>query len=270
MLTTVIIILREFLEAALLISILSVLHLRLLANRNWIFAALLFGVTGAFLYAKSFTPVSEWFDGSGQEVVNGLSLLCIGLCLTIQIVGLSIFYQSQADLSIRKKTCLLTLVSISAIFIIIMAITREGAEIFIYYSSINLQPEKASSMLIGGVIGAGLGICIGILIFVILFQLTTKNLMITMSVLLTVMTAGIASEATQSFIQAGLVMASEPVWDSSQLIPEASIGGQLLYAIFGYEATPTREEVLTWSLSVLLLSSLVAWIYFRKSTIPKK
>jgi high-affinity iron transporter len=270
MLTAVIIILREFLEAALLISLLSVLHLKLLANRNWIFAAIFFGIASAFLYARSFAAISEWFDGSGQEMVNGLSLLCISLCLAIQIIGLTIFYRDRATSSNKNNTRGLMILTMSATLIIIMAIAREGAEIFVYYSGINIQPEKASSMLIGGVIGAGLGICTGMLTFVLLYQLSIKNLVITTTILLIAMTAGIMSESIRSFIQAGLIITGEPVWNSSQLIPEPSVVGQLLYAIFAYEATPTREEILVWLLSVLSLSCLLVWIHFRKQLTPGK
>ena len=270
MLTTVIIILREFLEAALLISLLSVLHLKFFSKKIWIIATVIVGVIGSFGYAKSFANISEWFDGSGQEVTTGLSLLITGGCLAIQIAYLNALYRRPIHLTAAKNTTLFWVAIVSAAFIIVMAITREGAEIFLYYSTINVQPGNSASMLIGGMIGAGLGVCTGVLSFVVLDQLRLKSFVVTTTLLLALMAAGLNAEAIQLFIQAGWIMSSEAVWDSSSLIPEPSVAGQLLYAIFSYEATPTREEVLAWLASMLSLACLLLWIHNRQGTGEQK
>jgi high-affinity iron transporter len=270
MLTTVIIILREFLEGALLLSLLAALHTKHHLYRHWMLAALLLGMIGAFFYARAIASISEYFDGRGQEIINSLSLSVIALSLGLQIAGFSFFYPDRPTTAHNNNTALHILLALSAMLIIIMAITREGAEIFVYYSSINIQPAKTSSMFIGGIIGVGLGICMGILIFVMLCQLTAKNLMFTTSALLILVTAGLFSEAMRSLIQAGLVAASEPLWNSSHLIPESSIAGQLLYAVFAYEATPTREELTVWLMTALSLSCMVVLIHARNQQRSKK
>lgn len=260
MLTTVIIVLRECLEAALLISILSVLQAQYHTQRKWLAAALLLGVATAFLYARYFALIASCFDGNGQEIINAVLLLCIALGLGMQITGFSFFYHRQTRLPLLAHT---------ANLIIILAIAREGAEIFLYFSTLNTQSAKISSMLTGGIIGGGIGICMGILVFVLLSQLSPKKLFITVSLLLTLITAGITSEATQLFIQAGLIISGEPLWDTSQLVPEPSVAGQLLYAIFSYEATPTREEILVWLATVLLFSCLLLTIRFKSRLTTK-
>ena len=50
----------------------------------------------------------------------------------------------------------------------------------------------------------------------------------------------------QVFIQAGVVDGGFPVWNTSSWISERSITGQLLHAIFSYEASPTRIEIIAW------------------------
>lgn len=253
MLTTVIIILREVLEAAILISLLMVLHLKFHFYRHWLSIAILSGIGGASLYAGAFGNISAWFDGSGQEVVNAFSLLCVGTCLIIQLLLSAWRYRNKIYLlqsTSRLPTMILTF---TAIIIMAMAIAREGAEIIVYYSGMAEQQRHSNSMIIGGIIGGGLGICIGVLSFTILYQLAAKNLMIASSVLLILIIAGVMTEATQYFIQAGWVMTDEPIWDISSFISESSVTGQLLYAVFAYEASPTLEEVMVWCLTAGLL-----------------
>ena len=72
LLSSVIIILREVLEAALLISVLLVLTRSLDKSFRWVLWALLAGMIGAMVYGISIDTISEWFDGVGQEVVNAL------------------------------------------------------------------------------------------------------------------------------------------------------------------------------------------------------
>lgn len=251
MLTTVIIILREVLEAAILISLLMVLHLKFRFYRHWLGIAIGAGIVGASLYAKAFGNISTWFDGSGQEIINGLSLLCIGICLSLQLLLSSWHYRRLAkppDSPLPIFTLTLT-----AILIMAMAITREGAEIIVYYSGITGQQRHSHSMIIGGIIGGGLGLCIGVLSFTILYQLAMRNLMAGLSLLLILVTAGVMTEATQYFIQAGWILTTEPLWDTTAFISESSVAGQLLYAVFAYEASPTLEEVMVWCLTAGLL-----------------
>ena len=51
------------------------------------------------------------------------------------------------------------------------------------------------------------------------------------------------------------------MWDTSGLISEGSLTGQLLYALVGYEATPSALEVLAYagSLLIIFLAALIGW-----------
>lgn len=262
MLTTLIIILREVLEAAILISLLMVLHLKFRFYRHWLGIAILSGIGGALLYASAFGDISVWFDGSGQEIVNAFLLLCVGTCLTIQLL-LSSRYYHTLDTSRLASPLPTLMMTLTAVIIMTMAIAREGAEIIVYYSGITEQQRHSSSMIIGGIIGGGLGICIGVLSFTMLHQLAIRNLMVASSILLILITAGVMTEATQYFIQAGWVMTDEPLWNTSSFISESSVMGQLLYAVFAYEASPTQEEVMVWCLTTGLLGGSL-WIIREK------
>ena len=61
------------------------------------------------------------------------------------------------------------------------------------------------------------------------------------------------SQATQFLIQADWLASTEPVWDSSHIISEHSLPGQLLYALMAYEATPTWSQIIIYLTSLLLM-----------------
>jgi high-affinity iron transporter len=70
------------------------------------------------------------------------------------------------------------------------------------------------------------------------------------------------SQATQLFTQADWLPAQYALWNSSWLVEEQSVTGQLLYALLGYEATPTPLQVYVYGLSLLLIA-LLAWLATR-------
>ena len=67
---SLIIVLHEVLEAALMISVLMAITRRLELRLRWLATALFLGFAGALAYARLLAPVSNLFDGVGQELVN--------------------------------------------------------------------------------------------------------------------------------------------------------------------------------------------------------
>jgi high-affinity iron transporter len=54
------------------------------------------------------------------------------------------------------------------------------------------------------------------------------------------------SQATQLLIQVDYLPTAFPLWDTSNLISERSVTGQVLYALIGYEATPVFLQVIAY------------------------
>ena len=67
---SVIIVLREVIEAALMISVLFALSRRQPVVSRWLLPAIGAGLVGAFAYAHFLEPVSDLFGGTGQELLN--------------------------------------------------------------------------------------------------------------------------------------------------------------------------------------------------------
>lgn len=244
LLTSVIIVLREVLEAALIISVLLALSNTLPLSRRWAGWGVVFGLLGAVVYAGNMAAVSDWFDGVGQEVVNALMQLAIYCCLMLFTV---LFSRRRGQTPPNHKVLpRLMIVSVS------LAIMREGSEILIYLSSFTSAPELLQPILLGGMVGAGIGISIGVLAFYLLLNVNRAwSPHISIGVL-ALIAAGMAGQATLLLIQADWLPMQSPLWDSSAWLAEDSVTGQLMYALIGYEATPTPIQALAYFGGLLL------------------
>jgi high-affinity iron transporter len=264
-LNSVILILQEFLEAALLISVLLVLSKCYAIKPLWVIAGIGVGAIGALLFALNMAEVSEWFDYVGQEVVNALIQLTLLLVLGLLAFLLStrttrpttfkdtphFSHNSSNDLKTSLK------IMVSMILAVSLAITREGSEIFIYIGGVINQPSHVQPTLAGSGIGAGIGISTGILIYYGLLSLPTKKITQSSLLLLALVGGNMASQATLLLTQADWLPYSKVVWDSSTLLQENSVVGHLLYALIGYEATPSLFQFLSYLSGVSLI--LLCW-----------
>jgi high-affinity iron transporter len=249
LLSSVIIVLREVLEAALLFSLLMVLSRRLGISLRWVIVALVIGLLTAAIYGFNIDLVSEWFDGVGQEVVNALLQGTIYLLLSALAV-ITVRFRRGFDVS-ESLIMMLMFASVT------LAIVREGSEIMIYMSGFMQVTDLLLPVMAGSAIGAGIGVSVGAVFYYALLNLGGRTAAITGAVLLILVAAGMASQAAQQLIQADWLPSQYPAWDSSWLLEEQSVTGQLFYALVGYEATPTPLQVFIHIMAIALLVGIV-------------
>ena len=248
LLSSVIIVLREVLEAALLISLLLAFSTRIGVRGAWLMVSLAAGAAGAVLYGFNIDIVSDWFDGVGQEVVNAVLQVAIyvNLCL-IAVLGARVLQGEGSGGA---------LLMVAMVFTVATAIVREGSEILVYFSGFFALPEQLLSVTVGGVIGAGIGASAGGVFYYALLSMRGKLAWSAGLSLLALVSGGMAMQATQLLIQADWLPAGYPVWNSSWLVEESSVTGQLLYALLGYEAAPTGLQVAIYLGAVSLIVAL--------------
>ncbi len=251
MLTSVIIVLREVLEAALLLSILLAMCRVLELRRQWFYGALAAGVLGSIGYGLMLGPISEAADGVGQEILN--AALQLALYFFLLVIALLLIMNTHGN---RRYLGLLQSMMLLAIA---CATLREGSEIFIYLMAFAPQQALLSSVLSGALIGAGIGFSIGALIYYVLVELPCQYTLGVVLTLLTLVGGGLCLQAAQQLVQADWLPSAMPLWDTSTLLDENSLFGQLLYALIGYEATPTPAEVIAYLLGVGMMVLLIAF-----------
>lgn len=242
LLSSVVIILREVLEGALLLSVLLALSWHQGYRLRWSLISLLAGVVGAVFYAAEFESIATWFDYVGQEVVNAALHLLIVLFISM----FSLFYTVYKDRYAQAKIIFMAVA-------VALTIVREGSEILLYLSGFIGKDEVMSSVILGGIIGAGIGMSVGALLYYSLIEFVpayTRKLAYT---LLALFSAAMLSDTVTMLTQADWLPAQHHLWNTSSWLAEDSLLGQLLYAVLGYEATPTALQLGAYICGLLLV-----------------
>lgn len=242
LLSSVVLILREVLEGALLMSVLLALSWHQGFRLRWALISLLVGVVGAVLYAAEFKSISSWFDYVGQEVVNASLSLSIVFFLTL----FSLFYTAYKDCYDRQKIIFMSVA-------VALTIIREGSEILLYLSGFTGKDDVLPSVALGGIIGAGIGMSVGALLYYSLIDFIPAYTRKVAYMLLALFSAAMLSDAVTMLTQADWLPAQHYLWDSSSWLAEDSLMGQLLYALLGYEATPTALQLAAYICGLLLV-----------------
>lgn len=233
-LSSVVIILGEVLEAAILTSIFLALSQRFETSRYWLIMALVTGSIGATLYALSFDTVSQWADGFGQELFNTSIQIGIYFCL---LVFNALIYTTRDDQIMSRHLEWIMALGVS------LAITREGAEVFLYLSGFVSSDTLITPVLTGSIFGAGIGLSVGILMYYLFVNMNTRVSLYVGYTLLLFIAAGMISQAVRLLIQIDWLPSQNIVWDISNWLDESSAMGRLLFTLIGYEATPTLIEI---------------------------
>lgn len=237
MLNSVIIVLREVLEAALLTSVLLSLSHASHIRKFWLLPALIMGMMAAYVYASSITVISNAFDGTGQEITNALLNTIIFCTLISWFISLQITQN-------RKQIIQWQIVIMS--IAVVVATGREAAEIFLYIQGFVFIEQSLTPVLFGGAVGAGIGISVGVFFYYSLVSAPKKWGIVASVIIMALLSGNMMSQATQLLIQVDYLPTAFPLWDSSNLISERSVTGQVLYALIGYEATPVLLQIIAY------------------------
>ena len=253
LLNSVILILREVLEAAVLVSVLLALSHNLGQGGRWFVLSLPITAVGTVLFASTLDVITDSLDGAGQEVTNaGLQFFVYLQTLCIIVIA--------ARPPVHKV--LFTGLMASAVS---CAMIREGSEMYLYISSFASVDELRTPVFTGSAIGAGIGISVGVLLYSALNAVSGRVCYRLCILTLCLIGAGMVMQATMLLEQVDWLPSGKAVWDSSFLVAEQSIPGELMYAVFGYESTPSSVQLLLYGAGLVLMACAYLLAYkFRK------
>ncbi|OGT72393.1 MAG: hypothetical protein A3H44_05510 [Gammaproteobacteria bacterium RIFCSPLOWO2_02_FULL_57_10] len=257
MTSAVIIVLREVLEAMLLMCMLMASSSAMGFRLRWLVPALVAGLSGAVIYALLLEEISMSFDGFGQEIINSLLLVMTALLLAAHN-----FFAVKCLVTPSRIAAHSHWVPMILVGAVAMGIAREGAEIYLYAYSYGLMAGDVTAVLSGGAIGAGIGFSLGTFIYYGLGTLPSARCLQFCCAIALIIGAGMMTQAALYLAQADILPAGEPLWDTSTLISESSLFGELLHAAIGYEASPTLTQI-GLNIGAVLLSMIAMWLGYR-------
>ena len=254
MLAIALLVFREVLEAALIVSIVAAATRGVPRRGAALLGGIGLGVLGALLVALGAGRIAALFSGVGQEVFNAGVLLAAVLMIAWHVIwmashGRALAMQMQdVGKSVRTGASPLTVL----ITVVALAVLREGSEVVLFLYG--MLAGGAGHLSAGLALGLTAGVTIGLLLYFGLLRIPLRHFFGATNALLILLAAGLTADAVAFLVQADLLPAlGEPLWDSSALLSEHSLPGQALHVLVGYSARPAPVQLLAWQTTVLLL-----------------
>jgi len=138
-------------------------------------------------------------------------------------------------------------------------VVREGIELSIFLTAASIEADLSSTLL-----GAGLGLlaalAAGWLIFSSAIRLSPRGFFTASSIILILFAAGLVAHGVHEFNEIGFIPGIvAPLWDTSPVLAEDFVPGQLLKALFGYNADPSLTEAAAYGIYLLLVILWAVW-----------
>lgn len=264
MLATAVLIFREVLEAALIISIVMAatqgVHHRIL----WVVGGVGLGLLGAFLLAVFADTVAEAASGMGQELFNALVLFTAVVMLAWHNIWMRRHGKALSQEMNRVGRAVASGEQPLYVLAVVvgLAVLREGAEVVLFlYSLISAEEGTTSTRLVGGGIGLLLGAGTGVALYCGLRQVPVRHLFTVTSGLILFLAAGLASQGAAYLVQADwLPPLGTAIWDTSSFLSEKDhILGQILHALIGYVSQPDGIQLIFYAVTWVTVAGLM-WI----------
>jgi high-affinity iron transporter len=260
MLATLIIVFREVLEAALVVGIVLAATRGVPRRYRWIACGIGGGVLGAVLVAGFAGEIADAVQGMGQELFYAAILFAAVTMLGWHNIWMSRHGREMAANATRigQEVLAGTRPLYALALVVGIAVLREGSEIVLFLYSIAASGGGASGMLVGGALGLVAGVGAGAAIYFGLQIIPTRHLFTVTNWLILLLAAGMASQGAAFLVQAGIVPAlGNRLWDTSFLLTENSLLGQVLHVLTGYTAQPEGIQLVFYLATLAIIGSLM-------------
>jgi high-affinity iron transporter len=255
-LAALIIVFREVFEAGLIIGIILAVTRSVPYRNLWVVGGVTAGVIGACLVAAFAGALSTLFAGMGQELFNAGILGIAVVMLTWHNVWMA-HHGSELAGEMRAAGQAVSDGSKSLLalaVVVAVAVLREGSEVALFLYGIVAADGTSLNMLFGGVAGLVLGAGVCLMTYFGLVRIPMRPLFRVTTILIALLAAGMASQATAFLEQANwLMLLDTTVWDSSWLLPDDSLLGKALHTLVGYTDQPTAMQLVVY-LAVLVVT----------------
>jgi high-affinity iron transporter len=258
-----IIVLREVLEASLVIGIVLAASRDVPRRGRWVLAGIGAGLGASLVVAGFAEAIAAAVSGMGQELFNA----CVLLIATVMLGWHNVWMKSHGrELAREMKDAGAAVASgvrpLSLLLVVVgLAVLREGSEVVLFLYGIAAGGTRAAAMWAGSLVGLAGGIALGALMYFGLLRIPSRHLFTVTGWMLLFLAAGMAGQAAGLLVQAGLLPGLiEPLWDTSWLLPEHSVLGQVLRALMGYADQPSAMQVIFFAVTLVVIIALMRWV----------
>jgi high-affinity iron transporter len=261
MLATAVIVLREVLEAALVVSIVLAATRGVPGRGAWVTYGVIGGTLGALVVAAFADRLAAAASGLGQEIFNASVLfLAVGMLGWHNVWMTRHGREMAANLgSVGSSVRLGARPPYVLSVVVMMAVLREGSELVLFlYGIASAGPGQSSELAGGFALGLLAGVVLSLAMYFGLVRIPAKNLFSVTGWLILLLAAGMAAQGAAYLVQADILPPlGDMVWDTSRLLPDNSILGRLMHTLVGYTARPYGIQLGFYALTLGVLLVLM-------------
>jgi high-affinity iron transporter len=250
MLATLVIFLREGVEASMIVAILLA-YLNRIGQREH-FRDVFVGVSAALLLAAgggvaAYYTIRSYSGSRVQTIFETVTYLVAATVLTYMTFWMRKHARSLSkELRARAEAALDGRARWGLGLLAFQAVGREGLETVVFTLAIVFSTSAASA-LTGAVIGLAGSLGIAFVIYRLGHKLNLARFFTVIGVLLMVFAAGLLADSVENLQQLGwLPVLDAPMWHSARLLSEESALGDVLHSFFGYSDAPTPLQLLIY------------------------
>jgi high-affinity iron transporter len=247
MLAVAVIVFREVLEAALVVSIVLAATVGVKGRGRAVSLGVGGGIAGALVVAAFTGKIASALAGTGQELFDAAVLFIAVVMLGWHNVWMQRHGRELAEAASRVGDAVRSGAKpLYALGIVVgLAVLREGSEVVLFvYGIAAAAGTSVLTQLGGGLIGLAFGGAVGAALYRGLLWIPVRHLFAVTSWLILLLAAGMASQGAAFLNQVGLLPSFGGVlWDSSFLLSDNSLLGRTLHALVGYVSHPLGIQV---------------------------
>jgi high-affinity iron transporter len=272
MLATFFLMLREGLEAALIVGIVAAYLVKI--GRRDALSKVAIGVGAALALSigigLAVTLTIERLPLVVQETLEGVAaVLAVGVLTWMlfwmrrQGRALKGELEHGIDLAISQGS---TFALVALAFI---AVIREGVETVLFLIPIISFNGTGGDIMVGGLLGLAVAAGVGYAIFVAGVRVNLRRFFTVTGTILIFVSAGLVAFAIAEFAEAGLITNAGVAFDLNRVLPDNGPIGSVLRGLFGYRSAPTPLELVGYF--AYLIPVLVLFVSDRPSlrrTVP--
>jgi high-affinity iron transporter len=247
--------LREGLEAALIIGIVTgtLYKIGRPDMKQVVWAGAASAVVVSVIAAGLLILLGARFEGRAEEIFEGFAMLLAAGILTWMIFWMRAHAETlktEIEMDVRRAAFR---GGAGALFLLaFLSVSREGLELALFLVAAQMTAEGINS-LSGALLGLAAAVLLGWVFFATTRNLSLKSFFQVTNVLLILFAAGLVAHGVHELNEAWIIPPIiEHVWDINHVLDEGSLAGQILKALFGYNGNPSLTEVLAY-VSYLIL-----------------
>ncbi|TAN06323.1 MAG: iron permease [Rhodanobacteraceae bacterium] len=256
MLGIALLVFREVLEAALIVTVVAAATRGVPRRRVFIGGGIALGVLGASIVALCMGFIEGSLGGIGQEVFEAVVLLTAVVMIGWHVTWMAshgkemVQHMQQVTDSVKAGSSSVVVLLV----VVALAVMREGSEIVLFLFGMAAGGANEAGFLAGVPVGLAGGVGVGFALYFGLLRIPIRYFFSATNWMLVILASGLASSAAGFLLQANLLPAwGNQLWNTSWLLTDGSIVGQAVHILTGYEARPAGMQLVFWAVTFIAL-----------------